>query len=147
MHGFRRFSHTGIWLIMIIRFGHIIDEMGDADFSAFKNERRTCLDDEFFAIRNSAWVKKGRLNTERLDEQEKWYAPLLCKGPIYYGGLIARKNCEQVEMFNLQWFADYCSSQHRDLPAMNACLMLMRLEITTIPGDIKNNEFVKWVKN
>ncbi len=124
----------------------IIDEMGDADFAAIKNERRTCLDDEFFAIRNSAWVKKGRLNVERLDEQEKWYAPRLCDGPVYYGGLIARRRCKEVDHFNLQWFADYCLWQHRDLPAMNLGLMESDLKIKRIPGDIKNNEFARWVK-
>lgn len=122
--------------------------------AAFVNSRRKDLLDEFEAIRQSKWARKGRVNLNLLDEQQARYTTtphgLLSRGmerlpdsPVYYGGMIVRRTCEATRWFEEEWFSEYCLWQHRDIPSMiHSC----NCPIKTIPGDIKNNEFTKWVK-
>ena len=137
-----------IWLDaslqLIVEPRQIIEAMGQRDFAAFVNPRRSSMCDEFRAIRESKWSRKDRVPEDILNEQAKRYGEYPSR--IYYGGLIARKNCLQIQFFEEDWFGEYCVWQHRDLPAMNYTLENRRISSNKLPGDIKNNEFTKWVK-
>lgn len=124
---------------------YVIDAMNGSDLAAFRNRRRDYLRDEFRAIRESKWASKEKLNVDLLREQESESSSLI--SPIHYLGCLIRRMSSGVRDFEKEWFAEYCLWQHRDSPAFHVAKNRLDVSCKTIPGDIKNNEFVKWVKN
>ena len=120
----------------------LVGHLGDADIAMFRNHRRKSLADEFEAIRKSKWSTKGMVDQELLNEQEK--QRVWSNTVVHYGGAIVRRHNAKTASFNESWFREYCLWQERDQPSMHG--FLANLKVTTIPGDIKNNKMVRWLK-
>lgn len=121
----------------------ILDEwLRDCSLAYMHHSTRKTVRDEFFVC-----AVYGLDSFKKIFEQYNYYKqkfPNVLREKPFWGGMIARVTCEDVNKFMNEWFTQYMRFARRDQLAINAASKLSGITISPVDGRNDLNWSHKW---
>jgi hypothetical protein len=113
--------------------------LGARDIALFKHPCRKSVKQETDVLLGE---KIGN-SAEVVVQYERWKDLGEPEG-LWCGGMIIRRHTEAVQQFNQAWWAEFMAGSTRDQMALPVAKHLTRIDVTTIDGDVYDNDLMAY---